>query len=80
MSDELCYRDTPHLRFPEIEISTLTSEKRELLNKTVTQAVSLRQLVNENAKDVLDGFAEGLSEPIRIWHGRSNINYYRTNL
>ena len=64
MSDELCYRDTPHLRFPEIEISTLTSEKRELLNKTVTQAVSLRQLVNENAKDVLDGFAEGLSEPI----------------
>ena len=56
MSDELCYRDTPHLRFPEIEISTLTSEKRELLNKTVTQAVSLRQLVNENAKDVLDGF------------------------
>ncbi len=64
MSDELCYRDTPHLRFPEIEISTLTSEKRELLNNTVTQAVSLRQLVNENAKDVLDGFAEGLSEPI----------------
>ncbi|MCY6411609.1 DUF4011 domain-containing protein [Acinetobacter sp. VNH17] len=64
MSDELRYRDTPHLRFPEINIATLTVEKRELLNEIVTQAVSLRQLVNENAKDILDGFAEGLSEPI----------------
>lgn len=64
MSDELRYRDTPQLRFPEINISTLTVEKRELLNETVTQAVSLRKLVSVSARDVLDGFAEGLSEPI----------------
>lgn len=64
MSDELRYRDTPHLRFPDISIATLTAEKRELMSETVTQAVSLRQLVNENAKDVLNGFAEGLAEPI----------------
>ncbi|MFX5291015.1 hypothetical protein ABTC79_19630, partial [Acinetobacter baumannii] len=48
MSDELRYRDTPHLRFPDISIATLTAEKRELMSETVTQAVSLRQLVNEN--------------------------------
>lgn len=42
----------------------MTAEKRELMSETVTQAVSLRQLVNENAKDVLNGFAEGLAEPI----------------
>ncbi|EOX7555565.1 AAA domain-containing protein, partial [Acinetobacter baumannii] len=64
MSDELRYRDTPHLRFPDISIAALTAEKRELMSETVTQAVSLRQLVNENAKDVLNGFAEGLAEPI----------------
>lgn len=64
MSDELRYRDTPLLRFPDIDIAILTTEERELLNETVTQAVSLRQLVNENTKDALDGFAEGLSEPI----------------
>ena len=64
MSDELRYRDTPHLRFPDISIATLTAEKRELLNETVTQAIGLRQLVNGNAKDVLNGFAEGLAEPI----------------
>ena len=64
MSDELRYRDTPHLRFPDISIATLTAEKRELMSETVTQAVSLRQLVNENAKDVLNGFAEGLPGPI----------------
>lgn len=64
MSDELQYRDTQHLRFPDISIATLTAEKRELMSETVTQAVSLRQLVNENAKDVLNGFAEGLPGPI----------------
>lgn len=64
MSDELRYRDTPHLRFPDINIATLTAEKRELMSETVAQAVSLRQLVNENSKDVLNGFAEGLAGPI----------------
>lgn len=64
MSDELRYRETPQLRFPDLNIATLTAQKRELLNETVTQAVSLGQLVNENAKNVLNGFAEGLSEPI----------------
>ncbi|WP_332605186.1 DUF4011 domain-containing protein [Acinetobacter sp. ESBL14] len=75
MSDELRYRDTPNLRFPEINIGTLTLEKREQLSEIVTKAVSLRQLVSQNVNDVLDGFAEGISTPIwnLVWQEQYKV-------
>ena len=66
MSDELRHRDTPQLRFPEVDTSKLTEENRESLNNLVTQAVQLRQFVTPNAIEVLGGFAEGISE--QIWN------------
>lgn len=66
MTDELRYREIPQLRFPEVDIASLTIEKREVLSTIVTQAVQLRQLVNQNSIETLDGFAEGISE--QIWN------------
>ena len=65
MSDELCYRTTPKLRFSSIDISTLTAERRKYLKELVIQAVTLRQLVSVETKKDLEGFAEGISD--NIW-------------
>lgn len=73
MSDELRYREIHILRYPDIDISTLTVEKREKLTELVVRAAGLANLIDKNSKYILEGFGEGISDS--IWNLVWQENY-----
>lgn len=73
MSDELRYREINILRYPDIDISSLTAEKRENLTELVVKAAGLASLIDKNSKHILEGFGEGISDS--IWNLVWQENY-----
>lgn len=65
LSDALCYRELPVVKFHDIQIETLTAHERESQQEILTQAISIKQLLSSEQIKALSGFAEDIDH--QIW-------------